>query len=190
MCDLDLYAPLILFPSVLLGSSLNPMAAPFPSESLLDQTADSFHPHPFASIDMPPLRPVPTSPASPSVPLVAPSPEYQHDKFNSSVPAQHKELSPPGIQHNELDDLIQASVNQFLSSDGSNLMDQHVILKAIGPMIVMPNCYSTTRRQGSLLSQCRRAFLGTRGRGTQPLLVAVTNLLWNIFISCKPNSLT
>ena len=92
------------------------MVAPFPSESLLDPTADSFHPTPSASINMPPPRPVPT-PASPNIPLVAPSPEYQHNELNSSVPVQHDELAPPGIQHNELDDLIQASVNQFLSSD-------------------------------------------------------------------------
>ena len=93
------------------------MAAPFPSESLLDPTADSFQPPLSASIYMPPPRPVPTPPASPNIPLVAPSPEYQHDELNSSVPVQHNELAPPGIQHDELDDLIQASVNQFLSSN-------------------------------------------------------------------------
>ena len=104
ICDPILYAPPILFPPVFLGSPLNPMAAPFPSESPLDPTADSFHPTPSASIDMPPPRP-------------APSPEPQHDELNSTVPVQHDELAPPVIQHDELDDLIQASVLQFLSSD-------------------------------------------------------------------------
>ena len=139
MCDHVLSAPPILFPPVLLGSSLNPMAVPFPSESLLDPTADFFHPPPSASIDMPPPRPVSTPLASPNIPLVAPSPEYQHNELSSS-PVQHDELAPPGIQHDELDvpstvplqpnvgdppviphdeldDLIQASVDQFLSSE-------------------------------------------------------------------------
>ena len=139
VCDAVLCAPPMLFPPVvLLGSPLNPMAAPFPSESLLDPTADSFHPPPSASIDMPPPRPVPFL-ASPEIPLVAPSPEYQHNELSSS-PVQHDELAPPGIQHDELDipstvplqpnvgdppviphdeldDLIQASVDQFLSSE-------------------------------------------------------------------------
>ena len=66
---------------------------------------------------MPPLRPVPVPFASPNIPLVAPSPEYQHDKLNSPVPIQHNELAPPVIQHDKLDDLIQTSVLQFLSSD-------------------------------------------------------------------------
>ena len=62
-------------PVILLGSSLNPMAAPFPSESLLDPTADSFHPPLSASIDVPSPRLVPFL-ASPYIPLVAPPPEY------------------------------------------------------------------------------------------------------------------
>ena len=69
-------------------------------------------------IDIPPPLPVPTPPASRNIPLVvAPSPESQHDKLNSSFPVQHDELAPSGIQCDKLDDLIQASVNQFLSSD-------------------------------------------------------------------------
>ena len=67
---------------------------------------------------MPPPRPVPTPLASPNIPLVASLPESQHDELNSSYPVQHDELAPPVIQHDELDDLIQASVMQFLSSAG------------------------------------------------------------------------
>ena len=116
MCDPVLSAPPILLPPVLLGSSLNPMVVPFPSESLLDPTADSFHPPPPTSLHVPP-RPVPTPLASPNIPSVASLPESQHDELNSSLPVQHDELAPPVIQHDELDDLIQASVMQFLSSD-------------------------------------------------------------------------
>ena len=37
--------------------------------------------------------------------------------MNSSVPDQHDELPPPVIQRDELDDLIQTSVLQFLASE-------------------------------------------------------------------------
>ena len=37
--------------------------------------------------------------------------------MNFTVPVQHDELAPPVIQHDKLNDLIQASVLQFLSSD-------------------------------------------------------------------------
>ena len=107
ICDPVLYAPSILLPPVLLGYSLNPMAAPYPSESLLDPTADSFHPTPSASINIPPPLPVTTPSAGPNIPVVvAPSPESQHDELDSSFPIQHDELEHSGIPHDELDDLI------------------------------------------------------------------------------------
>ena len=66
---------------------------------------------------MPPPQRVPVTFASPNIPFVAPSPEYQHNELNSSVPVQHNELAPPVIQHNKKNDLIQTSVLQFLASD-------------------------------------------------------------------------
>ena len=83
------------------------MTLPFPNESLLDLTADSFHLDPPASVNIPPPLPVPPPSASPNLPLVVvPSPESQHDELNSSFPVQHNELAHSGIQRNELDNLI------------------------------------------------------------------------------------
>ena len=72
ICDHVLYAPLVLLPPVLLSFSLNPAVAPFPSESLLDLTADSSHPTPSASNDIPSLLAT-TPSASFNTPLVVAS---------------------------------------------------------------------------------------------------------------------
>ena len=101
----------LLFP-VLLDSSLNPAAAPFPSESLLNPTTESYHP-PSASSDIPSL-PAPF-PASPDSPLVV-APEFRHDELASTFPIQPNKLDPSFIPHDKLDDLIKSSLDQFLSS--------------------------------------------------------------------------
>ena len=110
-----LCVPPLLLSTVLPESTLNPAAVSFPNKSLLNPTAEPYHP-PSASSD-PPSLPAPL-PASPDSPLVV-APESQHDKldFLSTVPLQPNVVDPSVIPHDELDDLIQASVNQFLSSE-------------------------------------------------------------------------
>ena len=81
ICDSFMYALPILLPPAHLDSSLNLTAAPFSSESLLDPTADSYHPFPSASIDIPSLSA--STPASPNIDLaVASTPEFQRNELD------------------------------------------------------------------------------------------------------------
>ena len=101
-----------------------PIAAPsFLKESTLDPRVNPYH-LPPASIDSPsvPVNP----PAVSNTPLLSAtfpesqhdeldSPEFQRDELESSDIPRCTPDSPP-IQHDELDALIQSSVEQFLSS--------------------------------------------------------------------------